>query len=108
MSNGLFFIYNGESSVILVILKKKNYFKIKLKMEYKRKFHFSSSGNTSSEDKLKKSKITKTIASADRKNNPWAILVPVDEFTKEVGAIYLSNSYNIFGNNPTCDGVSVN
>ncbi|CAB4439043.1 unnamed protein product [Rhizophagus irregularis] len=70
-------------------------------MEYKKKF--CSSSDTKFGDKLEKSKATKTIVSDNCGNDPWAILVPIDNSTaKDAGTIYLFFSYNIFGKNDTC------
>ncbi|PKC01405.1 kinase-like protein [Rhizophagus irregularis] len=67
-------------------------------MEYKKKF--CSSSDTKFGDKLEKIKATRTIVSG---NDPWAILVPIDNSTaKDAGTIYLFFSYNIFGKNDTC------
>lgn len=76
-------------------------------MEYKKKF--CSSSDTKFGDKLEKIKATKTIVSDNYGNDPWAILVPIDNSTaKDAGTIYLFFSYNIFGKNDTCGYVSYN
>ena len=73
-------------------------------MENKRKFE-SSSSNVSN---CTSSNFTDSISSvASDHNDPWAILVPVNEFTaKSVGTMYLLSSYNTFGKNPTCNNVN--
>lgn len=64
------------------------------------------SSNTNFGDKLEK---TKATVSDNHGNDPWAILVPIDNSTtRDAGAIYLFFSYNIFGKNDTCGYVSYN